>query len=111
MKKIISVLISAALALAVIPATSSVSYAKMSRSAKCKIYAKKEVDRMVERSVGTGLVLGAGTGLLVGSLIGKKRAVPGLAIGAVGGTLAGAVVSSERRKKVYNAAYADCMDY
>jgi uncharacterized membrane protein len=105
MKKIILIAMSATMA-----ATLMASGAEAgSRSRQCKIYAKQETDRMVNRSVGTGLVAGAGTGLLVGALIGKKSVVPGLAIGAVAGTMGGAIVGTEKRKRYYRAVYNDCM--
>jgi uncharacterized protein YcfJ len=112
MKRFLSLFLSGALGFAMLTSTASISEAKMTKSQKCKIYAKKEVDRMVNRSVGTGLVVGAGSGLILGSILGnKKSAVRGAAIGGVGGVLAGAVIGTEKRKRVYNAAYADCMDY
>ena len=60
MKKLITLLSTGFLAFAIVGTTASVSEAKMTKSHKCKVYAKKEVDRMVHRSVGTGLVVGAG---------------------------------------------------
>lgn len=110
MKKLCSIALSATLATAMLATTAEESFAR-SRSAQCKVYAKREADHVVNQSVGTGLALGAGTGLLIGGLTnGNKGLVPGLAIGAVGGTMVGAISGTERRKRVFRAAYADCMN-
>jgi hypothetical protein len=93
MKKFASVALSLALATTMVAATASEGFAR-SRKAECRYYAKRQADRVVNRDVGTGLALGAG----------------GLAIGAVGGTVVGAISGSEKRKRVYRAAYYDCMN-
>lgn len=110
MKKFASIALSLALATSMVAATATESFAR-SRSTQCKIYAKRQADHVVNQSVGTGLALGAGTGLLIGGLTGgNKGLVPGLAIGAVGGTMVGAISGTEKRKRVFRAAYADCMN-
>jgi hypothetical protein len=110
MKKLVSIGLSAALAATMIVTSASESFAR-SRSQQCRIYAKRQADHVVNRSVGTGLALGAGTGLLIGGLTnGNRGLVPGLAIGAIGGTVVGAISGTEKRKRVYRAAYSDCMN-
>jgi uncharacterized protein YcfJ len=110
MKKFASVALSLALATTMVAATASEGFAR-SRKAECRYYAKRQADRVVNRDVGTGLALGAGGGMLLGGLTnGNKGLLPGLAIGAVGGTVVGAISGSEKRKRVYRAAYYDCMN-
>ncbi len=110
MKKLASIALSLALASSMVAATTTESFAR-SRSAQCKIYAKRQADHVVNQSVGSGLALGAGTGLLIGGLTnGNRGLVPGLAIGAIGGGMVGAISGTEKRKRVYRAAYYDCMN-
>jgi hypothetical protein len=110
MKKFITIAMSAALASVMLIASADQSFAR-SRSTQCKVFAKRQADHMVNQSVGTGLALGAGTGLLIGGLSnGKKGLVPGLAFGAIGGSIVGAISGTEKRKRVFRAAYADCMN-
>ncbi len=111
MKKFVTIAMSAALASVMLIASADQSFAS-SRSTKCKIYAKRQSEHMVNRSVGTGVALGAGTGLFIGGITnGNKGLVPGLALGAIGGGVVGAISGTERRKRVYRNAYADCMGY
>jgi uncharacterized protein YcfJ len=110
MKKFVSVALTAALAATMLVTASTDSFAR-SRRAQCKIYAKRQADHVVNESVGTGLALGAGSGLLIGGLTnGNNGLLPGLAIGAVGGTVVGAISGTEQRRRVYRAAYYDCMN-
>ncbi len=109
MKKLVSIALSAALATAMLATSAEQSFAR-SRSEQCRVYAKRQADHVVNHSVGTGLALGAGTGLLVGGLTnGNRGLVPGLAIGAIGGGMVGAISGTEKRKRVFRVAYADCM--
>lgn len=109
MKRIFSILLSLGLATATLVASTDASFA-MSRKKSCQIYAKKEANHYANRSVGTGLVAGAAGGALFGTLLnGKKGTVPGLAFGAVAGGLGGAINGAERKRRVYQEAYADCM--
>lgn len=110
MKKFMSVALSAALASTMLIATADESFAR-SRKQQCSIYAKRQADNVVNRDVGAGLALGAGGGLLLGGLAnGNRGLLPGLAIGAIGGTVVGAISGTEKRKRVYRAAYYDCMN-
>jgi hypothetical protein len=110
MKTFASLALSAALAATMMITSADVSFAR-SRSTTCKIYAKRQADHMVNEHVGTGLALGAGTGLLVGGIThGNRGLLPGLAIGAVGGTMVGAISGNEKRRRVFRAAYNDCMN-
>lgn len=110
MKKSISVALSAALAVTMLVGTTAESFAR-SRKAQCDSYARRQADRRVNQDVGAGLALGAGGGLLLGGLAnGNSGLLPGLAIGAVGGTVVGAISGTEKRKRVYRAAYYDCMN-
>ena len=110
MKRTASVFLSLGLAAATLVTTADMSFAR-NRVAYCKNYAREESRHVGNADVGTGLVAGAAGGALIGALVGRRSVVPGLAIGAVGGTVAGAVSGSERRRRVYQSAYADCMGY
>jgi hypothetical protein len=110
MKRIASIALSAVLAAGMLATTVDESFAR-SRSSQCRIYAKRQGDHVVNRSVGTGLALGAGSGLLIGGLSrGNRGLLPGLAIGAAGGTVVGAISGTEQRRRVERRAYADCMN-
>jgi uncharacterized protein YcfJ len=109
MKRTLSVLMSLALASAVLVTTSDASFAR-SRKETCRIYAKKEANHYANASVGTGLVAGAAGGALLGTIFnGHKGTVPGAIVGGVGGTFVGAINGAEKKKRVYRAAYQDCM--
>jgi uncharacterized protein YcfJ len=110
MKKFLSIALTAALATTMLATASTESFAR-SRKAQCRIYAQRAANDHVNNSVGTGLALGAGGGALLGGLTnGNNGILPGLAIGAVGGTMVGAISGSEERRRVYRAAYFDCMN-
>jgi hypothetical protein len=110
MKRSLSIILGLALASASMVATADMSYAK-SRKQTCAKYAQRQADNVVNRSVGTGAVLGAGTGLFLGGVSrGNRGLLPGLAIGAIGGSVVGAISGTEKRKRVYRAAYYDCMN-
>ena len=110
MKRSFAIILSLAVASASMVATADMSYAK-SRKQTCARYAQRQADNVVNRNVGTGAVLGGGTGLLIGGLSnGGRGLLPGLAIGAIGGGVVGAISGTEKRKRVYRAAYYDCMN-
>jgi hypothetical protein len=110
MKRSFSILLGLALATSMMAVTASESFAR-GRTTTCKIYAKRQADRNVNRSVGTGLVLGSGTGLLIGGVTrGHRGLLPGLAIGAIGGGVLGAISGTEQRKRIYRRAFNDCMN-
>lgn len=110
MKRSLSILLSLAVASSTMIATADMSFAK-SRKQTCQRFAQRQADNVVNRSVGTGAVVGGGTGLLIGGLSsGNRGLLPGLAIGAIGGGVVGAISGTEKRKRVYRAAYYDCMN-
>jgi hypothetical protein len=111
MKKFVSIALSATLATAMLATSAEQSFAR-SRSAQCNVYAKRQADHVVNNNVGTGMVLGGGTGLVLGGIThGNRGLLPGLALGVIGGGVVGAISGTEKRKRVYRAAYADCMGY
>ncbi|QIG50816.1 BA14K family protein [Nordella sp. HKS 07] len=79
----------------------------------CDSYARDVASRKTNggADVLVGTVGGAVGGALLGGIIDNGRgAGRGAIIGGVGGTLLGAGVTSDRYRRAYDNAYANCMD-
>jgi hypothetical protein len=83
-----------------------------SRSAYCSRYAHDIADANARPAdVVGGTIGGALTGAVIGGIIdGGKGAGRGALIGGVGGTVLGAAGTTDRWHRVYQGAYAECMD-
>jgi len=83
-----------------------------SRSVYCSRYAHDVADSNARPAdVVGGTIGGALTGALIGGVIdGGRGAGRGAIIGGVGGTVLGAAGTSDRWHRVYQGAYAECMD-
>ena len=79
----------------------------------CEYYAEDIADHKANAgNVLTGTLLGAGTGAVLGGIIGGKNSVgKGALFGAVGGTVIGGVHTDKKWHKRFKKAYAACMDH
>jgi hypothetical protein len=76
----------------------------------CRDYAERVADRRANGSdVVAGAVIGAVGGAILGSAIGGRHAAgSGAVIGGVGGAVVGGASTSEKWRRVYRRAYAEC---
>ena len=76
----------------------------------CRRYAEDVAnDRANAGDVIAGTILGAAAGALLGGAIdGGRGAGRGAVIGGVGGTVVAGAGTSEKWRKIYRRAYADC---
>ncbi len=104
MKRAALVVVSLLSVLAVTPAAEAKS------KAFCRQWAEDVANRRANGAdVLAGTLLGAVGGAIIGGAIdGRDGAGRGAVIGGVGGTVVGAAGTSERWRKVYRRAYADC---
>jgi hypothetical protein len=88
----------------------AVSPAEARGKAFCKRYAEDVASHRANAgNVLVGTVFGAAAGAILGGAIdGRSGAGKGALLGGVGGTMVGAANTSEKWRRVYRRAYADC---
>lgn len=88
----------------------AVSPVEAKGKAFCKRYAEDAASRRANAGdVLAGTILGAAAGAILGSAIdGRSGAGKGALLGGVGGTMVAGAGTSEKWRRVYRRAYANC---